>query len=376
VEALLARYRNVTILTVVILAQVLLLGYQVRGDKDVRLVRLWAVAAITPVARVLHGAHDLAAGFWNNYIGLRGAREESAELRRERDRLKLENQAMRQALGSAERLAAFTAYQQAIMSTTLLAEVIGAGANPNSRVVFVDQGSGAGVRAGMAVITPEGIAGKVQAVFPGASLVLLISDMYSAVGVILENSRSHGVLKGTGLNEARIDYVPNDEKVAVGEKVYTAGTDRVFPKGLLVGTVHATEAGRDFQQITVYPGVRLNRLEEVLIVTDGRHQDLPGDLPRPQAPEALLPRPPAGGGRDVLSVVPAEQGSGAAESYTPQTDADRLKRRYQELGDAQKHRFGEGAPGSKPPDFNQGWSPPARRSAPGAGESPRPAPKP
>ncbi len=372
-QGFLARYRNVTVLALALFAQLLLLGYQVRTDKDVRLIRLWSVTAITPVAQVVHGAYQFVADVWRNYVGLRRARDESERLRAERDRLKLENQSLRTALGAAERLQILTSYQENLASQTLVAEVIGTGANPNSRVVFLDKGSGAGVKPGMAVITPDGIVGKVQSVFPGASLVLLISDMHSAVGVILENSRAHGVMKGTGLNEARIDYVPNEEKVALGEKVYTSGADRIYPKGLLVGMVQTLSTGRDFQEIIVRPGARLYRLEEVLVVTSGVHQDLPGTA-RPQAPAALLP-PPAEEGRDDVSLVPAEQATpDNPDNYVPLTDADRLKKRYLDVGRAQGHTFGEGAPGSKPPDFNLGWTPPARRQgAAPIGPAPPPA---
>ena len=61
-ETFLARYRNITILALTIFAQILLLGYQIRNEKDVRLIRVWGVTAITPVARVVHGGHELVGG--------------------------------------------------------------------------------------------------------------------------------------------------------------------------------------------------------------------------------------------------------------------------------------------------------------------------
>jgi rod shape-determining protein MreC len=382
VETLLARYRNITALAVAIFAQLLLLGYQIRNERDVRIIRVWGVTAITPVAKALHGGQELVTGLWNRYVWLYGAQARSERLRAELDRLKLENQSLRNALETADRLKILASYQQQIPSKTVVSSVIGAGANPNSRVVFLDKGSHDGIRPGMAVITPDGIVGKIQSVFPTSSLLLLISDSYSAVGVLLDKTRVHGVMKGTGLHEARIDYVPNEEKVAVDERVYTSGEDRVFPKGLLVGTVSSAQPGRDFQNITVRPGARLNRLEEVLVVTEGVHQSLPDTIPRPQAPHTLLPPPPPEI-RDAFldgkpPAAPAEgEGEAAAASPTgpsaaapattagpdgaaAQTDADRLKKRYRELGAAQGHVFGEGAPGSKPPDFNLGWTPPHR----------------
>ena len=104
----------------------------------------------------------------------------------------------------------------------------------------------------------------------------------------------------------------------------------------------------------------------VLVATKGVHQDLPGTLPRPQAPPSLLPPPPAEAGRDAVSLVGSEPQPAPAgpEGYVPQTDADRLKQKYLDLGRAQGHTFGEGAPGSKPPDFNLGWTPPAKRQRP------------
>jgi rod shape-determining protein MreC len=357
-ETFVARYRNLTVLALAIFTQLLLLGYQIKGDRDVRLIRLWGVTAITPVARVVHGGHEFVAGLWDHYVWLYGAQQQNERLRAELGRLKLENQSLRNALGTADRLKILAAYQQAIPSETLVASVIGAGANPNSRVVFLNKGSGAGVKPDMAVLTPDGIVGKIQSVFPGASLVLLISDANAAVGVILEKSRVHGVMKGTGLNEARIDLIANEEKVTAGEMVYTSGEDRIYPKGLLVGTVSHAQSGRDFQEISLQPGARLNRLEEVLIVTKGMHQDLPETLPRAQAPKSLLPPPPPESGNDPLEVAQPVAASSFGDNYEPQTDADRLKKRYRDLGAMQGHTFGEGTPGSKPPDFNLGWTPP------------------
>jgi rod shape-determining protein MreC len=368
VEALIARYRNVTVLAVVIFAQLLLLGYQIRNNRDMRLIRVWGVTAIAPVAHALHGTHQAVSGFWNRYIALYSAQDENQRLREELDRLKLENQAMRAALHAAGRLDNLAEYQQILASKTLVASIMGAGANPNARIVFLNKGSGAGVKPGMAVITPDGIVGKVQAVFPGASFVQLISDPYSAVGVILEQSRVHGIMKGMGLHEMRLDYVPHEEKVSLGERVYTSGQDRVFPKGLLAGVVTAVKAGRDFQEITVQPAARLTRLEEVLVVTEGIHENVPSEIPPAQTPEVLLP-PPESGPADVTDLAPAEApaSAGGPQGYTPLTDADRLRKRYRELGQAQGHVFGEGLPGSKPPDFNAGWTP----------QGPRPpAPKP
>jgi rod shape-determining protein MreC len=238
----------------------------------------------------------------------------------------------------------------------------------------------------MAVMTPDGVVGKVQAVFGGASLVLLISDADSAVGVMLLDSREHGVMKGTGKREGRVDYIGNEVEVPVGAELYTSGDDRIYPKGLPVGVVTRAAPGTEFQLIHARPFVELNRLEEVLIITEGVHQQVPLNY-RPQAPTYLLPPPPAeplvsgelppgspeptdGVEDPTQNPVSSTSGPGSSE---PVTDADRLEQRYRAVGAAQGHVFGEGAPGTKPPNFNLGLTPPAevqpRKHTPLDGES-------
>lgn len=196
----------------------------------------------------------------------------------------------------------------------------------------------------MAVVTPDGIVGKVIAAFPTASQVVLITDASFAAGVISQKTRVHGILKGQGFGNCRIDGVQNEEKVELGEWFYTSGDDRVFPKGMPAGQVKAVRPGSAFQEILLDPSGMQNGVEEVLIVLEGVHQQIP-DMPAAGAAVHLqsLPPPDASAAAVPASVPP----TGA-----PGTDADKLRDRYKAIGDAQGHKFGEGAPGSKPPDFN------------------------
>jgi rod shape-determining protein MreC len=131
--------------------------------------------------------------------------------------------------------------------------VIGNGTGANSKVVFVDRGSTSGVESGMAVVTPDGIVGKVVDAYPTASLVMLITDPTFAAGVISQKNDVHGTLKGQGHAECLVDYVQNEERVDVGEWFYTSGDDRIFPKGFPVGQVAAVQNGKMFKEIYVTP---------------------------------------------------------------------------------------------------------------------------
>ncbi|MGH9658802.1 MAG: rod shape-determining protein MreC [Bryobacteraceae bacterium] len=341
-DSLLNRYRNITVLLVAIGAQLVLLGYQVRSDQDVRMIRVWAVTAVTPLARVLESVRSGSAGFVARYILLRDIRDENRRIQSELDRVKMENQFLRTELATADRARALAAFQARTQSRTVAARVIGAGAGTGSKVVFVDRGTAAGVQKGMAVVTPDGIVGKVMAAFPTAAQVLLATDPTFAAGVISQKNGVRGTLRGLGFGSCKVDYVQIEEKIEAGEWFYTSGDDRIFPKGFPVGAVRIARDGSPFKEILVEPAGFQRGLEEVLIILEGVHQQIP-EQPQPSPSLFLNPPPPAPSDAAAASV---------ATPTGPGTEADRLRERYRAVGEAQSHKFGEGGPGSKPPDFN------------------------
>src|SRR6476660_5158300 len=94
-ESFLNRYRNITVLLLVIFAQLLLLAVQVKNDQDVRMIRVWTVSAVTPVARLLEGVRGGGVGFVRNYITLHDTNAQNRRLQEENGRLKLENNFLR-----------------------------------------------------------------------------------------------------------------------------------------------------------------------------------------------------------------------------------------------------------------------------------------
>jgi len=365
-DTLLNRYRNITVLLLVIFAQLVLIAVQVHNDRDVRMVRIWSVTAITPLARVLETVRGGASGFFRNYILMHDAREDNRRLQAELDRLKMENQFLKTEISTADRAKALVAFQQHTQSRTIAARVIAAGAGANSKVVFVDRGSGAGVEKGMPVVTPDGIVGKVVAAYPTASEVMLVTDPEFAAGVVSQKNHVVGTLKGQGQANCKVDYVPSEEKVEVGEIFYTSGDDRIFPKGFPVGVVRVVRPSSPYQEILVEPSGLDRGLEAVLIVVEGVHRAIP-EMPPANAPIYLGTPPPPGPGEQAM------QPAGPAG-----TDADKLLQKYRQIGAAENHKFGEGAPGSKPPDFNlkipaPGAAAPATLQSPAADPSSSPA---
>ena len=358
-ESFLNRYRNITVLLLVIFAQLVLLAVQVRNDQDVRMIRVWTVTAVTPMARVIEWMRGSSIGFVRDYIMLRDTHDENRRLQSEVDQLKLENNFLKNELNTAERGKALAVFQEHTPSKALAANVIGTGAGTNSKVVFVDRGSTAGVERGMAVVTPDGIVGTIIESYPTASEVLLITDPDFAAGVVTQKTQVRGTLKGQGTPLCKVDYVPFEEKVSVGDWFYTSGDDRVFPRGFPVGQVKAVRSAQPFKEILVEPSGMHRGLEDVLILIETVHQTVPNEQTASQ-PIYIAPAPPDA----AAAAQPTQPVTG--------TEADRMRAQYKAIGDAQGHKFGEGAPGSKPPDFN--LKPPAITGNQGAvAASPEPA---
>ena len=262
-----SRHRPLALLAAVVLAQVLLLAFQIKREHDVRLIRYWAVTLLTPVERVGTWAFSNVGGVWSGYVGLRHTHAENQRLQSELDRLQLRNRELESQATEAQRLAVLLNFRETHGEAPMLAaQVIGASADPSSHTLFINRGERDRVRRNLPVITPDGVVGKIVEVFPSSSQVLLINDKDSGVGALLASSRTHGVVKGSGDPDPRMDYVVSDEKVQPGDSVLTSGDDRIFPKGLLIGTVRDAAPANPFQIIHIKPATRLDRLEDVIVL--------------------------------------------------------------------------------------------------------------
>ncbi|MFZ0878649.1 MAG: rod shape-determining protein MreC [Candidatus Acidiferrales bacterium] len=262
-----SRQRPFTLLTVVVLAQVLLMAFQIKRERDVRLIRLWAVELLTPLQRAGTWSILTVTGGWRNYVDLRHTRADNEHLRLEVEQLELRNRELESASAEAGRLAALLNFREAHNEAPMLAaQVIGASSDSSSRTIFINRGEHDRLRRNMAVITPDGVVGKIVEVYPNTAQVLVITDKDSGVGALFSSTRTHGVIKGTGDPALRMEYVVNEEKVQPGEAVVTSGEDRIYPKDLPVGTVVDVKRGNTFQTIDVQPAARLDRLEDVIIL--------------------------------------------------------------------------------------------------------------
>ena len=284
-ESFFIRFKNVLVLVIVLLAQTIGLAIQVRrpvesGAPDsprVTLLRSWIVGAVTPFERFFHGiGHNVRYG-WSNYIDLRNTRRQNRDLQNEVARLRLEQAEFAEDAMQGHRLQAMLKFQQHYVASTVAAQVIGTSGTDQSHVLYIDKGSNDGLKVDQAVITPDGIVGKLREVLSNTSQVLVINDQTSGAGVLLASTRTRAILHGSATGHLVINNLTPDSRIKPGEQVLTSGGDQIYPRGLPVGTVESIAPDPDHQPYTliqIKPATNLFQLEEVLIIT-GTQANMP-----------------------------------------------------------------------------------------------------
>jgi rod shape-determining protein MreC len=282
-EGFFGRHRNSVVLAGALFAQIVGLAAQVKRPVDahhpdsgsVRLIRMWTIAVLSPFERGIVSSGHSVRSFWSGYVDLHAVHEENKRLRQENQELKLQQALWNEDASQAHRLQALLDFKEHFIHHTLPAQVIGSSGTELSRVLYLDRGAREGVKPDMAVITPDGIVGKIARTFATTSQVLMITDSTSGVGGLLETSRLHGIVRGTASGDIALRYIMQEETVQKGDRVVTSGGDRIFPKGLQIGVIKDISRGGDgFYNLTVTPAANLNRLEEVLIVTEINNDSL------------------------------------------------------------------------------------------------------
>jgi rod shape-determining protein MreC len=281
-ESFFARYRNLLVLLAILLAQIIGLAVQVHrtvsgrntldapDESSVRLIRLWADAVVTPPEQLFHAAKMGTGSLWVDYLDLRQVREQNKDLQKTIDRLRLEQAELLEDAKQGQRLQSLMAFQEKYIYKTVAAQAIGSSGSDSSRVFYINKGSAEGLDRDMAVMTADGIVGKVREVYPHSAQVLAINDQTSGAGVILETTRLRGILRGNANGRLQIVGLLADQRIQSGEKVLTAGGDLIFPRGLPVGVVDKVvpDPDRDsFIDVIVKPAAHLNQLDEVLVIT-------------------------------------------------------------------------------------------------------------
>ncbi len=276
---LLLRYRRTLILSSTLLLSFVLMTLQVRSQSALAdLTKQILLTSISPFLRVAAVSKAATVALWNEYIDLRRVRRDNQFLKEEVRQLRAQVGELRETALENYRLSHLLEIRNRVGTEALAAKVIGKDATNWFRTILIDKGANEGIQRHMAVVTPEGLVGRVVDVTALAARVQLITDPESAVGVLIQRSRVAGVAAGSHGGIVQIKYLPLMADVIVGDRVITSGMGGIFPKGIPLGRVLRSSRptnGALFQETEVQPLAEFSRLEEVVVLKRPPAGDLP-----------------------------------------------------------------------------------------------------
>ncbi|MGZ8465788.1 MAG: rod shape-determining protein MreC [Candidatus Binatia bacterium] len=224
---------------------------------------------LRPLQIAGQGTANWIKGFRDNYDTLAGFRSENERLRKRLQTLEIERQRLLEAEATNRRLQQLLDFRSELPAGAITASIIAASATSWFQSCVLNKGSADGVHKGMAVVTPLGVIGKVVSVTGRTAKVLLLTDPNSGIDVLVQRTRSRGIVSGSLESGTVLKYVKRSEDVQEGDRLVTSGLDNVFPKGMLAGTViKVRKQSRGlFQTVEVLPAVQASLVEEVLVVS-------------------------------------------------------------------------------------------------------------
>ena len=284
-RAFLKRYRELIIVgTLLVVPLVVWLTHAKRG-RELSAFDRAVLLATAPIERAVNGLAFAAIDRVQDFTALQDVRADNFELRRRVVRLEGEVAALSEVRAENARLRGMLDFAEAPPAPVVLTRVIGEGLSHNLLALKVDKGARDGLAPNMAVISHQGVVGRVQSVAPTSASVILLSDVSATLPIRVQRSRARGTVagQGSGQNFALTRMLRTDD-LQEGDLLVTSGTDGVFPKGLPVGRAVEIERPHHgmFLSARVVPAVDLSDPdslhEELFVVTA-----LPGDGARPEA---------------------------------------------------------------------------------------------
>ena len=252
-----------------------------------RLLRVWMQAAASPVQSVSSKAGGAGSTFISQIVNFRKTAVENEQLKQQLSQTELELLNARQAAAENERLRNLLSLKEQTSYQTVVGRVIARDSSVWFNTITINRGSSSGIALNMPVVTGGGIVGRVVAISPWTSQIMMVTDEKAAAGAIvgqLSESGALGSVRGLGKTDLiEMRYVSGLQNVQVGDKVLTTGQDGIYPPGLNVGQVVEVKPGTATQahQILIRPSARLDQLEEVAVLLY--------HAPERPAPEQTLP---------------------------------------------------------------------------------------
>lgn len=228
------------------------------------------IEVISPVQSSSTSIKEYFGKIVDHYFLLIDAKKENETLKTKIDQLNSKLFSYQEVERENVRLKELVKFSEEVIGEKILAQVIGWDASNEFRVLRINRGENDGVQLKSPVVTAAGLVGYVYRVTNNYSDVLTILDPAHRVDVLVDQTRSYGVLEGLGGNRAILKYIKKNDLIEIGNQVITAGLGSIYPKGIKVGIITDVET-KSFElnkNIDVIPSVSFDKLEEVLVITN------------------------------------------------------------------------------------------------------------
>jgi len=259
--------QQVALIASAVLAPFIFLSSPMKPWRGDRMNTFLGQEIVHPAVMGWDGLVENLRDVWNSYIALSTAAQENAQLKKKLDILQTRLMDYEEQVRQTSRLRQLLGLSELQPEKMLVAEVIGTRVNNLFKALRISRGSLDGVKAGMPVIAPDGIVGRVIRTGLKESDVQLLVDFDFNLDVLLQRTRVRGVLNGFSNDLCRLNLQKGAE-IRIGDTIITSGIVGGFPKGLKVGRVMRItyESDNVAQIITVEPWVDYRRLEEVMVL--------------------------------------------------------------------------------------------------------------
>ena len=221
-----------------------------------------------PLQELSHSISLGIGGLWTNYIWLIGVEEENGILKDEIKALKQKNNEYIEINQSFKRLVHSLEYKKSSKNKMVFADIIAEANQGYSKALIINKGSSDGILSNFAVLTPEGVVGKIQSTSIFQSRVQLITDSRSKFPVRIQRTRDKGILEGSPEGSLRVSFLQRRANLRINDRIITSGLSGIFPKGTFVGTVEGYDK-KDFglfQEAKIIPAVNFSKIEEVFVI--------------------------------------------------------------------------------------------------------------
>lgn len=265
----LREYRFSITLFLLLLIPVISIDTATRAPRDYRPHDRVVLFVTAPIQAAISGALEYLVMGFENYIFLWNTQRDHHRMIEENRKLLGKFAALREMQQENIRLRKLLDFTSTHQLKTVIARVIAKDVSSEFRAVRINRGESSGIRKNMAVITNEGVVGRVLRTTRKTADVVTVLDLLSAVDSIVERSRARGIVEGMTDEVCQLKFVIRTDDIEPGDLLITSGLGGIFPKGIPVGTVSRAnrKAYGISQEVEVRPSVDFSRLEEVMIVT-------------------------------------------------------------------------------------------------------------